>query len=204
MDSATYTSVTETVTPANSSDTIQKLKFKDQCREPSMWAFIIIAIIVLVLLFLVMRPGMDAYNQMNKKGWSDANSVWGIVIAIVVLLFAYGSYQGYRNACDDMSRQLIAVSFGVQMVLLLVVFYLGFRSQSFTNAFYLAIVVFLLSIAHLYFVWKSSRGGGYACILYVIWTLLVLLGAWGVSGDNKAPKRDHHRHHHQQQEDNVD
>jgi tryptophan-rich sensory protein len=192
MSSQTYNTDANTVNPADGTQTQQTFTFKDHCKTPVMWAFIIVAIIVLVLLFLVIRPGLEQYSRMNKKGWTDANSVWGIIVTIVVLLFAYGSYYAYRMAPTDMTRQLIAVSFGVQMVLLLVVFYLAFRTQSWSNAFYLSIVVFLLALVHIYVVWKVSRSAGYASILYVLWTLLMVFASWGLSSDNQAA--DHKRH----------
>jgi len=210
MSSQTYTASVNTVSPADNSQTIQALTYKDHAKSPIMWAFIIIAIIVLVLLFIVIRPGLDHYNRMNKNGWTDANSVWAIIVSVVVLLFAYGSYYAYISASSDMTRQLIAVSFGVQMILLLVIFYLAFRTQSWSNAFYLSIVVFLLALVHIYVVWKVSRSAGYACILYVIWTLLMVFASWGLSSDNKVKNNDnpsrhgegnnnnnnHHHHNH--------
>jgi tryptophan-rich sensory protein len=184
--------------PATEKQTVQLNNFSSQYKDMTFWAFIIIAIIVLIIIFLVIRTGLELYNRTSKKGWADANSVWGIVIIVVTLLFSYGSYRAYSLAPDDMYRQFIAVSFGVQMILLLIIFYLIFRTFSFRNAFYLSILTFILSVVHLYFAWKIDRGAGYASILYVVWVLIMLFGTWGLSSDNQGvnPENHHHNHHH--------
>lgn len=155
----------------------------------SWWVFILVAIIVLIILFLIARGSTEWFNSLNNSwGWfaSSNNTVLAIVMIIVVLLMAYVSYNAFIRAADYSTRNGIAWTFGLQLIGLIVLFALFYRGQNISAAAWVSVLLFILALVQSYFIYRADPRSFWGMVPYLIWLLANTAFAFHLRSENSV------------------
>jgi hypothetical protein len=170
---------------------------KQQLGKKDLWVFMIIAIILLIVLYYISSNHCEVLENLKTCSWNNYYYFGAIVLAIGVLVLAYGCYMAFCVA-DNQSKTLIAISFGLISVLLIVAFTLFFRNGNFSGAFYTSLFILLVAVLCMYFCYRVKRAAGYTNIVFVIVAIILAWGMWDVTSNNcnREPHKKHSSHHH--------
>lgn len=148
----------------------------DASRDQALWAFLIITIIVLIIAFAVCQAGScwKEDGHLNRPNW-DNRWLSVVILIVATLLMAYGSYRAFRETCDVNGRGIVSGLFALVLVLLFIWMLMVSQSRNHQNAFYLAVVLAIVSLIQTVILWKASCVAGYASTVFFIVTLIA---AW--------------------------
>ena len=149
----------------------------------AIWAFIIVAILVLIICFFIAKPELEWYREINKYGWLSNNWLMGVILIVVILLMSYSSYFAYCVA-DESGKNMVIITFTLGLLILITWFIVFFKVKSFLNAFYLSMMLFFVSFIQIYFVWDISSNAGYGMIPYIVVTFLLTIISLNISSEN--------------------
>ena len=160
-----------------------------------LWVFMIVAIIVLIVLFLLSREGMKRYKTKGKdcKGkswyeslhmyrWGKSTAVWAVVLVVGVLLFAWAAYVAYVGSNDQNTKNMIITLLGLVMIGLIALFAVFFSkvkcakdsTSTFSTSLWLAILVGVLTLGFLYSVW-GNMWARLALIPFMVYIIMMII-----------------------------
>ena len=65
--------------------------------SPVIWFFIIAAIIVLIICFVIAQPEQEWFKDLKMVTWAQNTLVWSIIFVIVIIIMAYCSSYAFDN-----------------------------------------------------------------------------------------------------------
>lgn len=169
------------LSPENPASVVEE---KSQIATMELWFFIIFAIIILIICFAIAYNEMTWYNDLNKYTW--ANNMWviGIILVIVVLIFAYVSFAAYMKSADSSMKYAIIITYTLSLFLLLVWFAVFFRMKQTANAWYLALFLLFLSFVQVYFIWSVDSSFGAGVVPYMLFMIFLSVIVWNIDTEN--------------------
>lgn len=173
---------------------------KGQLCKSSLWIFIVVAVVVLVVLAYIARDGISKncdgqqswWDQLAKYSWGESTTLWGLLLIVGVVLFAWAAWNAFQ-ACEKGSTQAYAVvgGFALSMLSLVAMFSVFFgaeksgnKEEAFKRASWVAIFAAVLGFALLgYGMWKLPNGAPnhsarLAMVPYLIWITAAAIQVW--------------------------
>ena len=148
------------------------------------------------------------WDSLSKLSWGNSTTIWGILMVVGVLLFAWAAFTAWKTCTNDMHRTLIIGGFGLSMISLIAVFALVFRRQStgerdvrdFTtknlgSAAWVAVLAAVIGFALLYPMWQN-QAARIAMIPYLVFIVALVILLWDMKGKNEHRRYADAGHHH--------
>lgn len=204
MSASTTTQVVEKVTEVTRTDSATPapaammaapvMDTRSFMTRNNLWAYLLVALIVLVIIFWFAVSGCkkDVFDKLHCRGveWIKGSSgrvIMGLFLVLALLLAAWSAscVAGAYRCMGDLNRSnLVMAAFGLMMILVLVTFVLFYRG-SFTNAYYFALVTFLLALlVVIMFAYYGFTGPAMAMGLFALWALMITWVTHKVSCQN--------------------
>lgn len=179
------TTVTDTVviteTTETSNDTMSQIKTA-ACSK-NLWMFLLIAIIVLIICWFIAAPNIMWYDSLKNFSWGNNSLIFYIVLVLVVLVMAGGTYVAYNMANASMQTTIL-MTFMAAMFLLIIWFTVFYQAQQLEQSFYVGMIFLFVAFLQTYFVFQVSAKAGYAMLPYFIWMVLVVLMIYKIFASN--------------------
>jgi tryptophan-rich sensory protein len=163
------------------------------------WMFMIVAVVVLVVLYMISRSaihhnddeGSSWWYRLDGFGWGKSSTLWGVLLVVGVLLFAWASFLCYVSCTDVSRRNMILAGFGLSMLALIALFSVLFRkddcgnntTKGLVSASWIAVLVMILGFATLVPLW-SMTVARVAMIPYLVWTVAAVVYLWDLRRHN--------------------
>lgn len=165
-----------------------------QAQDRLMWIYLLIAVVVFVVIYFVVAGNMHGVHQWGRVNDMLSNPLLlSLIVIIVAVLAAFATYTGHREHAR-LGRTPWVVTLGTLFVviglLLVLLAYLVYRAHSYTLAFYVALLVFVLSLVHLYGVWVVHPMVSAAVLPLVFFSLVLVYYTWYFSDEDA--KQSHH------------
>ncbi len=165
---------------------------KDQLTQRGLWIFIIVAVVVLVVIMYISKSGMKKddegqswWDTLSMYSWGKSTSLWGVIMVLGVLLFAWAAFTAYNTVVDKNKRNMIIGGFGLSMLALVAMFSVFFRKDAdgnnstsgFSTASWVAIFAAVVGFGALYPMW-SVPAARIAMVPYLVWIVAVVILLW--------------------------
>lgn len=163
-------------------------------QRASVWAYIIISLIVIGIIWLIIRNSLanDYYDAVRKPSWAPTSQVLfvGWIIAIIVLgIIASRGNIGLADAADiehaGSTRNSIAIAYGIIVILLILWALVFFVQRNATLALVIGILAWLVALWLLWLLWNVDRTAAYLLILYLIWHTYIVIVNWSIVNLNR-------------------
>ena len=158
--------------------------FKEQVSDKILWVYIIVAVIILIILFWIAGSASTYFNSLNKPTWTNAPAIWGTLMVIVVLILAYANFKAFRVA-NAAYRNNIIVTVIIQAILLIAWFWVFYKTENPMNAFYIALVLLLVTLWQLFVLYRVDPAAGWMALPFLVWLLLAIYVNWSISDTNR-------------------
>lgn len=168
----------------HSPTTPTKSNVKRFLNDKIMWVYVIVALVLFLALYLVVRDHMHNVNSWARVPVWLANSfVMGLVVLVVLLLAAWATAvaHGYYNGNYAAG---VGGVFIVAGVLLLAVAWLTYQGHNFVAAFYLSLLLLVAVLVHFYFVWNVSRVKALAVVPLILLVLTMVYYLWFMADES--------------------
>jgi tryptophan-rich sensory protein len=170
---------------------------REQASDKMLWGFIIVGILILVVIYLIIRPCREWYGSQLHKPFDEHGEVMFVLLCIVVLLLCYGMYRAYHcSGRGGYWTNMCGASFVVTMILLVIWAYVLFRHRHLEHAFYWTIAILASTIWMMWTFWKSGdRVAFYMSIPWLLYSIALCWQGWCISKhagnriDESSPSR---------------
>ena len=172
---ATTVAVTKTDACGNVvSQTFTTTLYNQMCQKGT-WVFMVIGIIAIIIVAWIAWNGRCFWNSLEKWCWGDNELVWMVVLAISILLLAWGCSVAYTSMQHANKRNMVMGGFVLLMILVVLWAILFFRKDGceYTTcgirpATWVAVVAAIVALLMLYPLWSSKGGARLAALPFII------------------------------------
>jgi tryptophan-rich sensory protein len=171
---------------------------KDQLKEGSLWIYILIAIVVVVLIIYIVKDGMDKnggdtswWDQLAKYDWGSSTTLWGLLMVVGVVLFAWAACKTCLSFPKGDTRcYYVMGGFAVSMLAIVAMFSVMFSAQKdqdntgaiFRRSSYIALFAAAIGFLTLIPMWKH-RNARVAMIPYLVWVSAITILVWKMADE---------------------
>jgi len=135
-----------------------------------LWAYIIIAIVVICICFGIMRMGSDIPFPNGTPNFISNEAIMYSITSISVLMLAYGAYLASSQASDNTARNSVDILFGCQMLGIILWFYYYYCNSSPKISKWISGIILVSS---LYFTFKCKDMSRYSSIPYLLFSMSI-------------------------------
>lgn len=176
----------------------KKWSVSDQFTNSNLWVYMVIAIVVLVLIMYICKSGLDKkgqdtswWDRLAKYDWGESTTLWGLLMVIGVILFAWAAYKACLSFPKGDSRcYYLMGGFGVSMISILAMFSVMFSAEDdeentgaiFNRARLIALFATVVGFLTLIPMW-SSRNARVAMVPYLIWISALTVLVWKMAAE---------------------
>ena len=147
------------------------------------WVFIVIAIVVLVVCFVIAKPGMEWFNDLNTTAATRYMWIWAVILTIAYIVAAYYTSVGYYAATPHVKTGIM-LSFIAFSLLLLVWFFVLFKMKEITSAFYVSIALLFVLFIQMYLCWATNLTAGLGNIGIMLMAFILVGFSYNLSAAN--------------------
>lgn len=160
--------------------------------KAELWIFLVIAIIVLILCFVVASPNLEWYSNLRKVDWAENFWIIGIILIFTVLILTYVTFLTYIYSSENYKFVVIALFIGV-MLLLFSWFLVFFSSKCLINAFYTSLILLFFTIMLTYITWSVDYRFGICTLPFLVFVIFIFGMSWHINDCNcEELKREFH------------
>lgn len=167
----------------------RSFSISEQINDKSLWIFIVVAILVLIVILYIAKSRSDnssLWNVLENFNWGVPGSIWSILMIVGIILFAWASFVAVKASISETNRYLIIGGFAISLLSLVALFSVLFssndgsaedRSESHNRASWIAIFAAAVGFLVLYPMWTCSTAR-IAMIPYLVWITAIVVMIW--------------------------
>lgn len=156
---------------------------KNYFSSAEIWIFLVIAIIILILCFVMASMSLEWYSGLSKIDWAGNFWIMGIFLVLVVLILAYATFLAYIT-CPKNHKGFIMMTFIAVMLLTFGWFTVFFNAKSLLNAYYTSLFLLFASILLTYVVWQIDYRFGICTLPFLVFAIFMSGMSWHINDSN--------------------
>lgn len=155
-------------------------------RDSMFWVFAIVVAIIAIISWVAGAGSLDSdwYNNLVKPDYTPPVYVIYVIWFAFYFVLAYLGYGGYALAKSRGIRAAATALFLAQLGLNLAWMIVFFGQQNPAAAFWIAIVLFIISLLWTILLVFINRALGILGILYTVWTAIISIWTWQILVNN--------------------
>lgn len=157
---------------------------KHQFSQKGLWAFIIAAIIVVIIVGWISRGARPFWQSLEKWSWGNNDLIWMILFVVSILLFAWAAFTAFSCLAHNlMKRNWIAAGYGAILLLVIGWAWSFFRkdrdgvfcTEGMSSAKYIIILAAVVALGTLYPMYGCGNAVMMATVPLLVWLVIMAL-----------------------------
>ena len=127
--------------------------------SPYVWMFIVIAIVILIIFYVVTIRGMSFFKTLKQSVTTKYMWIWGVIVGIAFLVMSYYAFVGYSLATSYTQFGIFIAFIAVSLLLLGWAFAM-FTMKELYSAVWVSVALLFAIIILMYLCWSSNTISG--------------------------------------------
>lgn len=147
--------------------------------SPEVWIFIVIAVVILVVFFVICYYGLPFFNELKQTAATKYLWIWGVIFAIAYLVASYYTYTGWAVA-NTTGKFGIFIAFAAASLLILGWAVALFRMKDLQAATWISLALLFVIIIQTYLCWSTFSISGMGNIGLGIVGIILVGFSWNL------------------------